>query len=103
MASTRSGDPLEYVDEALRLGSDQEANSWGATSKKVQVAKDVGQVLHGTSQGSHGKAPGNPDITPDLKRTIAEGVMQEPGDRSVEQLAEEENELLAGLLLRTPR
>jgi 3-hydroxyacyl-CoA dehydrogenase len=44
------------------------------------------------------KSLGNPDITPDLKRTIAEGVMREAGDRSVEQLAEDENELLAGLL-----
>jgi len=44
------------------------------------------------------KALGNPDITPDLKRTIVEGVTREAGDRSVEQLAEDENELLAELL-----
>jgi len=44
------------------------------------------------------KTLGTPDITPDLKRTIAEGVLQEAGDRSVEQLAQGENELLVGLL-----
>jgi hypothetical protein len=33
-----------------------------------------------------------------LKRTISEGVLQEAGNRSVEQLAEEENKLLVGLI-----
>jgi 3-hydroxyacyl-CoA dehydrogenase len=50
------------------------------------------------------KVLGNPEITPDLKRTIAEGVLQEAGGRSVEQLAKEENEMLIGLLrLRAKR
>jgi len=44
------------------------------------------------------KILGNPEITPDLKRTIIEGVMQEAAIRSVEQLAKKENELLLGLL-----
>ena len=44
------------------------------------------------------KTLGNPEITPDLKRTIVEGVLQEAGRRSVEQLAHEEDELLVGLL-----
>jgi len=44
------------------------------------------------------KALGTPDITPDLKRTIVDGVMREANSRSVEQLAEAENELLVGLL-----
>jgi hypothetical protein len=44
------------------------------------------------------QALGNPKITPDLKRTIAEGVLQEAGSRSVERIAEAENELLVGLL-----
>jgi carnitine 3-dehydrogenase len=41
---------------------------------------------------------GNPQVTPELKRTIADGVMEEGGNRSVEQLAKEENELLVELL-----
>ena len=43
-------------------------------------------------------ALGNPRITPELKRTIADGVLLEAGNRSVEQLAKEENELLIALL-----
>jgi 3-hydroxyacyl-CoA dehydrogenase len=50
------------------------------------------------------KALGNPEVTPALKRTIADGVLQEAGNRSVEQLAQEENEMLIGLLrVRTKR
>ena len=41
---------------------------------------------------------GNPEVTTELKQTIIEGVMQEAGNRSVEQLAQEENETLLGLL-----
>ena len=49
------------------------------------------------------KGLGNPQVTPELKKTIAEGVLQEAGGRPVEQLAKEENELLVGLLrLRAP-
>ena len=44
------------------------------------------------------KTLGTPEITPDLKRTIVEGVLQEAGHRSVEELAHEEDELLVGLL-----
>jgi ribosomal protein L29 len=44
------------------------------------------------------KVLGNPQITPDLKQTITEGILQEAGNRSVEQLAKDENELLVGLL-----
>jgi 3-hydroxyacyl-CoA dehydrogenase len=41
---------------------------------------------------------GNPEMTPDLKRQIAEGVLQEAANRPVEQLAREENEMLVRLL-----
>jgi 3-hydroxyacyl-CoA dehydrogenase len=41
---------------------------------------------------------GNPDVTPELKRTITEGVLQAAGGHSVEELAEEENKLLVGLI-----
>jgi 3-hydroxyacyl-CoA dehydrogenase len=44
------------------------------------------------------KTLGTPDVTPELKKTIAEGVLQEAGDHSVDQLAQNENELLVGLL-----
>lgn len=44
------------------------------------------------------KALGNPEVTPALKQTIAEGVLKQAADRSVDQLAQEENKLLVGLL-----
>jgi 3-hydroxyacyl-CoA dehydrogenase len=48
------------------------------------------------------KVLGTPDITPELKQTIVKGVLGEAGNRSVDQLAQEENELLVGLIrLRT--
>src|SRR5271167_142674 len=44
------------------------------------------------------KALGTPDITPELKQTVADAVLQMAGNRSVEQLAAEENEVVTGLL-----
>jgi len=44
------------------------------------------------------KVLGTPDITPELKQTIVKGVLGEAGNRSVEQLAQEENKLLVGLI-----
>jgi len=44
------------------------------------------------------KTLGTPDVTPELKRTIAEGVSQMAGGHSVNQLAQEENRLLVDLI-----
>jgi 3-hydroxyacyl-CoA dehydrogenase len=45
---------------------------------------------------------GNPVVTTELRQTIIGGVMQEAGNRSVKQLAQEENEMLLRLInLRT--
>jgi len=44
------------------------------------------------------KVLGTPEITPELKQTIIDGVLAEAANRSVDQLAKEENELLLGLL-----
>jgi 3-hydroxyacyl-CoA dehydrogenase len=44
------------------------------------------------------KALGTPNITPELKQTVADAVLQIAGNRSVEQLAAEENEIVTGLL-----
>ena len=40
------------------------------------------------------KTLGTPNVTPELKQIIADGVLQMAGNRSVEQLAEEENTVL---------
>jgi 3-hydroxyacyl-CoA dehydrogenase len=44
------------------------------------------------------KALGTPTVTPELKQTIVDGVLGEAGDRSVDQLARERDEVLLGLL-----
>jgi hypothetical protein len=44
------------------------------------------------------KGLGNPDVTPELKQTIIDGVLHEAEGRSVVQLAQEENEVIVELL-----
>src|SRR5215470_5599858 len=41
---------------------------------------------------------GDPEITSEVKQIITQGVLHEAGNRSVEQLAQEESEILLGLL-----
>jgi 3-hydroxyacyl-CoA dehydrogenase len=43
------------------------------------------------------KALGSPNVTPELKQMVTDGVMQMAANRSVEQLAEEEDEVLTEL------
>jgi carnitine 3-dehydrogenase len=43
------------------------------------------------------KVLGSPDVTPELKQTVTDGVMRMAGNRSVERLAEEENQVLTGI------
>src|SRR5207248_32204 len=38
------------------------------------------------------KTLGTPDVTPELKQTIVEGVLREAGNRSVDELAQDEND-----------
>jgi 3-hydroxyacyl-CoA dehydrogenase len=44
------------------------------------------------------KTLGTPDVTPELKQTIVEGVLREAGNRSVDELAQAENDVIIGLL-----
>jgi 3-hydroxyacyl-CoA dehydrogenase len=44
------------------------------------------------------KSLGTPELTDELKQTIIEGVLQEAGGSTVDQLAQEENQELIGLL-----
>ena len=41
---------------------------------------------------------GTPNITPELKQEVVDGVTREAGNRSVDQLAQAENEVIIGLL-----
>jgi hypothetical protein len=44
------------------------------------------------------KALKMPDVTPALKQTVIDGVLKEAGGHFVEQLAQDENDVLRGLL-----
>ena len=44
------------------------------------------------------KALGTPNITPELKQKVINGVMREAAGRPVDQLAQEENRVLIGLI-----
>jgi 3-hydroxyacyl-CoA dehydrogenase len=44
------------------------------------------------------KALGNPNLTPELKQEVISGVIREAAGRTVDQLAQEENRVLIGLL-----
>src|ERR1700719_2178280 len=44
------------------------------------------------------KVLGTPNITPELKQKVVEGVMREAGNRSVDELAQAENEVIIGAL-----
>jgi carnitine 3-dehydrogenase len=78
---------------------------WGVMGPSLQwhVGGGAGGIKHFMEHlmdpmASMIKALGDPKITPELKRTITEGVLQEAGTRSVAQLAAEENDMLVGLL-----
>jgi 3-hydroxyacyl-CoA dehydrogenase len=44
------------------------------------------------------KVLGNPQLTPELRKTVTEGVLKEAGSRSLDALASQRDELLLGLL-----
>ena len=77
---------------------------WGVMGPSLQwhVGGGQGGIRHfmdhlmGPLEGLM-KALGTPNVTPELKQAVADGVMQMAGNRSVNQLAEEENKVLTGL------
>jgi 3-hydroxyacyl-CoA dehydrogenase len=78
---------------------------WGVMGPSLQwhVGGGAGGIKHFMEHlmdplGGMWKSLGKPEVTSELKRTVTDGVLQEAGNRSVEQLAKEENELLIGLL-----
>jgi 3-hydroxyacyl-CoA dehydrogenase len=90
------------ADDAVSYGP---GLRWGVMGPSLQwhLGGGTGGIKHFTDHlmdpmATLFKALGTPDVTPELKKTIADGVLQEAGNRSVEQLAEEENGLLVGLI-----
>ena len=78
---------------------------WGIMGPNLQfhLAGGAGGIKHFFEGVFAGLLPmfkvlGNPNITPELEARVAEGVLQEAGDQSVEQLAQDENQKLVALL-----
>ena len=93
---------VEDVDTAVCYGP---GVRWGVMGQNLQwhLGGGVGGIKHFMEHLMDPlvgmmKALGNPDVTPELKQTVIDGVMREAGGRSVEQLAQSENEVIIGLL-----
>src|SRR6266576_1052545 len=90
------------ADDAVSYGA---GLRWGVMGPSLQwhLGGGPGGIKHFMEHLMPGleviiKSLGTPEITDELKQTIVDGVSLIAGNASVEQLAEEENELLVGLL-----
>ena len=93
---------VEDADNAVSYGP---GLRWGVMGQSLQwhLGGGPGGIRHFMEHlmdplGGMIKALGNPDISPELKQTVIDGVTREAANRSVEQLAEAENEIIVGLL-----
>ena len=97
--------------DVLSVGDVDDAVSWGpglrwgimGPNLQFHLAGGAGGIEHFFEGVFTGLSPvmnglGTPNITPELKQKVAAGVHKEAGSRSVEQLANAENEVLLGLL-----
>jgi 3-hydroxyacyl-CoA dehydrogenase len=78
---------------------------WGVMGQSLQwhLGGGAGGIKHFMEHLMPGltgmfKALGNPNVTPELKQKVVEGVMREAGGQSVDELAQAENEIIIGLL-----
>ena len=78
---------------------------WGVMGQSLQWhlgggAGGINHFMEHLMPGLTGmfKALGNPNVTPELKQKVVDGVMREAGGRSVDELAQGENEVIIGLL-----
>jgi 3-hydroxyacyl-CoA dehydrogenase len=107
---------LYLIDEGvLSVADADDAVSWGpglrwgvmGPSLQWHLGGGAGGIKHFMEHlmdplAAMMKTLGNPEVTPELKQTIAEGVLEEAANQSVEELARQENEMLVQLLsLRT--
>jgi len=107
---------LYLIQENVLSVTDADAAvSWGpglrwaimGPNLQYHVGGGAGGIKHFMEGVFTGLAPvlnglGNPQITSEFKQKVIDGVLREAGNRSVEQLAHEENEALVELLhLRT--
>lgn len=93
---------VEDADAAVCYGP---GPRWGVMGQSLQwhLGGGAGGIKHFMEhlmdplQGMM-KALGIPNITPELKQKVIDGVMREAAGRSVEQLAQDENRVIIGLL-----
>jgi 3-hydroxyacyl-CoA dehydrogenase len=93
---------LEETDAAVAYGP---GLRWGVMGQSLQwhLGGGPGGIQHFMEhlmdplQGMM-KVLGTPNITPELKQAVVDGVKREAAGRSVDQLAQQENEVLVGLL-----
>src|SRR6201997_171938 len=93
---------VEDADVAVSYGP---GPRWGVMGPSLQwhLGGGAGGIKHFMDHlmdplGAMIKTLGTPDITPELKQTIVDGVLREAGNRSVDELAQKENEIIIGLL-----
>src|SRR4029079_7692343 len=93
---------VEEADTAVSYGP---GLRWGVMGQSLQwhVGGGAGGIEHFMEQlmdplAAMMKTLGSPQVTPELKQTIVDGVMREAGGRSVDELAREENEIIIRLL-----
>src|SRR6201997_426645 len=93
---------VEDTDAAVAYGP---GLRWGVMGQSLQwhLGGGAGRIKHFMEHlmdplAGMFKALGNPNVTPELKQKVVEGVMREAGNRSVDELAQAENEVIIELL-----
>src|SRR5246127_3068111 len=93
---------VEDTDAAVSYGP---GLRWGVMGQSLQwhLGGGAGGIKHFMEHlmdplAGMMKALGTPNITPELKQKVVDGVMREAGNRSVDELAQAENEVIIGLL-----
>src|ERR1700751_909361 len=78
---------------------------WGGMGQSLQwhLGGGAGGINHFMEQlmdplAAMMKTLGNPQVTPELKQTVVDGVIREAAGHSVDEVAREENEVIIGLL-----
>ena len=93
---------VEEADTAVSYGP---GLRWAVMGQSLQwhLGGGAGGIKHFMEQlmdplAAMMKTLGDPEVTPELKQTIVDGVMREAAGRSVDDLAREEDEVIIGLL-----
>jgi 3-hydroxyacyl-CoA dehydrogenase len=93
---------VEDTDAAVSYGP---GLRWGVMGQSLQwhLGGGAGGIKHFMEHlmdplAGMMKVLGTPNITPELKQKVVDGVMREAGNRSVDELAQEENEVIIELL-----